>query len=140
MSFVGPTMGDGWTRLVSCPLMPTSPGAAPGQRSTTSGSVADAGTVANRPTISGTASAIRCMEEAPFGSCRWFRDPFEESPEQAVERTIRESAADGCGLPGSPVLQWCGLEAGHRGPQENRSDEAHQPRAVLGARRPPSPA
>src|SRR5262245_41274245 len=41
MSFVGPTRGEGWMRLFSWPLMPTSPGVLPGQTSITRGSAAN---------------------------------------------------------------------------------------------------
>ena len=64
-SFVGPTSGDWWIRLASRPLMPTSPGTFPGQRSTTSGSAAEVGAGTESKTSSAKTRAIRRMRATP---------------------------------------------------------------------------
>src|SRR5437867_1050989 len=57
-------------RLLSWPLMPTSPGALPGQRSTTRGSDANPGQARKTPMSKELAKAIRFMTEVPFGGCQ----------------------------------------------------------------------
>ena len=61
ISLVGPTSGDWWIRLVSCPLIPTSPGTFPGQTSITTGSDEIAGVVANTTAQSHKKRATRVM-------------------------------------------------------------------------------
>src|SRR5439155_24273344 len=57
-------------RLFSWPLMPTSPGALPGQRSTTGGSDANPVRARKTPMSREPAKAIRFMTEVLFGGCQ----------------------------------------------------------------------
>ena len=61
ISLVGPTSGDWWMRLFSWPLMPTSPGVFPGQRSMTRGSAANPVQFKMTLTSSKMGNAIRFM-------------------------------------------------------------------------------